>query len=130
MFDASAVSPIVSVVVATESINGVTVDGLNAQEAPFGKPLQIKLTVELNPFSGVTLRVTLPLPPGLIVMVPGDALNVKSGAGRFMTYVAEAAGLLRKLGTTAIALIVSDELTLTEDDTYEFVVGVVPSNVK
>jgi hypothetical protein len=43
---------------------GVTLDGLNEQLAPVGRPLQLKLTDWLNPVAGVSVIVVVPLPPG------------------------------------------------------------------
>lgn len=55
MFDVVSVS----MLVAGEPL-GVTVDGLKLQTEATST-LQIKLTVWLNPFSGVTVRVTVPV---------------------------------------------------------------------
>lgn len=94
-FDASAPPVIVSAVVVTEPSKGCTVGGLKAHAAPFGKPLQVKFTVELKPFCGVTVRVKLPCPPEFIVSEAGVAPKLKSGAGRLITYVAEETELSR-----------------------------------
>lgn len=40
--------------------DGGAVVGLNEQGAPLGSPEQVKLTAELKPFCGVTVRVTGP----------------------------------------------------------------------
>jgi len=45
-------------VVAALPPDGVTVVGLNEQVAPLGSPEQVKLTNELKPFCGVTVRLT------------------------------------------------------------------------
>ncbi len=45
--------------VAIAAPDGVTWAGLNPQVAPVGRPEQLKLTVELNPPSGVTVTVTI-----------------------------------------------------------------------
>lgn len=52
----------VSFVVAAAP-EGVTVDGLNEHEAPVGSPEQAKLTEELKPFCGVTVKVVVTCPP-------------------------------------------------------------------
>ena len=52
----ASVSPVMVSVVEAEVPDGVTVEGLKAQEAPLGNPLQAKFTVELKPFWGVTVK--------------------------------------------------------------------------
>ena len=42
---------------------GVTVVGLKEHVAPTGSPEHAKLTAVLNPYCGVTVRVTIPCPP-------------------------------------------------------------------
>jgi hypothetical protein len=43
--------------------------GLKMQLAPWGKPVHAKLTVCLNPFSGVTVMVIVPVPPFVTFML-------------------------------------------------------------
>jgi hypothetical protein len=50
---------------------GVTDEGLKLHVASEGSPLQVKLTCELNPFNGVTVKVAVPLCPATIVRVDG-----------------------------------------------------------
>ena len=58
-------------VVLTAAPLGVSMGGLNLQPASAGRPLQVKLTWELNPFSGVTVKVAVPLCPATMVSVVG-----------------------------------------------------------
>jgi len=60
---------------------GVTVAGAKEQVAVAGSPEQAKLTAELKPFCGVTVRVTDPWLPELTVNEAGDAPRVKLGGG-------------------------------------------------
>lgn len=86
-FAACALAEMVSWVVAALP-DGVTVEGLNEQLVPLGNPELAKLTVELNPFCGVTVSVTAPSPPELTVNEPGDAPNVKlGGLGTYGEYI-------------------------------------------
>lgn len=58
---------------------GVTDAGANVQPKPAGNPEHVKFTALLNePECGVTLTLTIPLPPGLSVTEDGVAprLNV------------------------------------------------------
>jgi hypothetical protein len=59
--------------VVTAAPDGATVVGLNEQLAFAGNPEQAKLTVELNPFCGVTVRIVVPCAPELTVIDAGDA---------------------------------------------------------
>jgi hypothetical protein len=43
--------------------------GLKMQLAPWGKPVHAKLTDCLNPFSGVTVMVIVPVPPFVTFML-------------------------------------------------------------
>ena len=56
---------------------GVTVVGLKKQVTPLGSPEHAKLTAELKPFWGVTVRVTAPWPPESTMSEVGDAPSVK-----------------------------------------------------
>jgi hypothetical protein len=62
----------VSWVVTAPVPEGVTVAGLNVQLTPGCKPVQAKLTVESNPFCGVTVSVTMPWLPEAIVSEVGE----------------------------------------------------------
>jgi hypothetical protein len=77
---ACAPTAIVSCVV-TAAPEGVTVAGLNEQVAFAGNPEQAKLTVELNPFIGVIVRVVDPCEPELTVSDVGEAVKVNVGGG-------------------------------------------------
>jgi hypothetical protein len=58
---------------------GVTADGLKEHVTPIGSPEHAKLTVELKPFCGVTVKVAVPCPPDLTVSELGEAPSVKFG---------------------------------------------------
>jgi hypothetical protein len=73
-----ALLEIVSWVVAGEP-EGVTVAGLKAHVAPVGSPEHAKLTVESNPFPGVTVSVTVPCSVAVPVSEVGEAVSVKKG---------------------------------------------------
>ena len=45
----------------------LTVAGLKAQVAPAGRSEQVNVTGDLKPFSGVTVRVRLPVAPAAMV---------------------------------------------------------------
>jgi len=51
-------------VVAKAPADGLTFGGLKLQVAPVGRPEQAKVRVWLNPFSGETVIVKVPDPPG------------------------------------------------------------------
>ena len=59
---------------------GVTVDGEKLHVLAAGNPEQVKLTVWLKPFCGVTVMVVVPDWPGLMVTDAGLKLTVKLGA--------------------------------------------------
>jgi hypothetical protein len=73
-----AVVPRVSVLVTGAPL-GVTLEGLNEQLAPVGRPLQLKLTESLNPPTGVTVMVEVPELPGTRLTDVGEAEMLKSG---------------------------------------------------
>lgn len=54
--------------------------GRNAQADALGKPLQLKVTVCVEPFCGVTVRATVPDWPATIVSAVGLADTAKSAA--------------------------------------------------
>jgi hypothetical protein len=64
--------------------DGVTVDGEKLHDVPASNPEQPNKTVELNPFSGVTVIVVDPLWPAVTVMEAGVAVTEKSSTGRLM----------------------------------------------
>jgi hypothetical protein len=123
-----AAEDIVRVVVAAPLV-GVTVIGLNLHAAPAGRPEQVKLTADLNPFCGVTVNVTVPWPLEMIVSAFADSASAKVG-GRLMVYIAVATELAAYPGAIAIASMVSVADTVTGPlYTVELVVGKVPSVV-
>jgi hypothetical protein len=66
------------IVVAEEPVPlGVTVAGLKLQEAPVGRPEQVKLTCWLNPPLGVTLMVLVAELPAATVALVGLAARAK-----------------------------------------------------
>jgi hypothetical protein len=67
-----------------------TVVGAKLHDEPLGKPVQVKATVdaEENPFSGVTVTVSVPELPTVSVSVAGEAPRLKSGAGELAWVVA------------------------------------------
>jgi hypothetical protein len=81
-------------VVEVGASDGVTVGGEKLHEAPEGNPEQLNETAELNPFSGVTEIVVVPLWPPAIVNDVGEAATEKSAAGRVIVYTALATALL------------------------------------
>lgn len=52
---------------------------------PAGSPEHAKLIAELNPYCGVTVSVTAPCPPELIVRDLGDAPRVNAAGGADVT---------------------------------------------
>jgi hypothetical protein len=50
--------------------------GLNAAVTPLGKPVAERLTLPLNPFSGVTVMVLVPLALCAMFRLPGEADSV------------------------------------------------------
>ncbi len=54
--------------------------GLNEAATPLGRPDADKLTLPLNPFSGVMAIVLVPTVPCMMLRLPGDAERVKLGA--------------------------------------------------
>lgn len=73
-----ALIAIVSWVVAA-SPDGVTVSWSKEHVAPLGRPEQVKVTGELNPFSGVTVSMSAAWPPELTVSEGSETLRTKSG---------------------------------------------------
>jgi hypothetical protein len=65
--------------VAAAAPEGVTVAGLKEQDVPLGNPEQAKVTGELKPLDGVTVRVAVPELPELTVRAAGEAAKVKLG---------------------------------------------------
>ena len=54
--------------------------GLNAAVTPLGNPDADKLTLPLKPFTGLTVTVSAPLAPCVMLTLFGDADRLKSGA--------------------------------------------------
>ena len=73
--DAAAVLAAMSVSV----LEVVAVAGLKDAVTPDGNPEAAKLTVPLNPFSGLTVMVLVPLDPAPIVSEPEDAVSPNDG---------------------------------------------------
>ena len=65
-------------VLVTAAPLGVTEVGLKPHIASEGNPLHVKLTGELNPFSGVTVNVAIPLFPATMVRADGFTDSWKS----------------------------------------------------
>jgi hypothetical protein len=63
---------------------GVSVAGLKLHPTEAGRPVQAKLTVPVNPFSGVTVSVAVAGTELVSVPLPGLMPKVKSGAGAVM----------------------------------------------
>lgn len=61
--------------------DGVTVAGLKAHVVPVGSPEHAKLTAELKPYCGVTVRVAVPGLPDCTVSEDVETPNVKLAAG-------------------------------------------------
>jgi len=75
-----AVVEIVTCVIAACVPSSVIDIGTNAQADALGRPLQLKLTVCVEPFCGVTVNATVPDCPATIVRLPGLAETLKSAA--------------------------------------------------
>jgi len=87
--DALTFVAIVSVDVAA-SAPGVTLAGLKLQVALAGKPEQLRVVAELNPFDGVTVTVAVVVPPAVIVADVGLVPIEKLGGGVEMVMVCAA----------------------------------------
>jgi hypothetical protein len=74
---AATEAPTVNVTLLAALVEAVL--GLNAAVTPEGSPDTIKLTVPVNPFWPLTLRVLLPLPACGTVRLTGEALRLKLG---------------------------------------------------
>jgi hypothetical protein len=72
--DDCAAVEIVSTAVAALP-EGVIVAGSKEQLAPLGRPEQAKLTAELKPYWGVTVRVTVPELPDWTVSEAGEVVS-------------------------------------------------------
>ena len=80
-------APMAAVALAVNVTVLVVVAGfvLNDAVTPLGRPEADKLTLPLNPLSGVILIVLAPLVPCVIVKLVGDAESVKFAAGAGLT---------------------------------------------
>jgi hypothetical protein len=78
------------IVTGTGDPTGVTISGLMAQVAPAGSPEHEIEMAELNPFSGVTVRLTVPCCPELTVREVGETEREKAGGDKSIRYAAEA----------------------------------------
>jgi hypothetical protein len=52
---------------------------LNDAVTPVGRPEAVSATVPVNPFSGLTVMVLVPLVPSLMATILGEAERLKSG---------------------------------------------------
>lgn len=68
-------------VVDAAKAEGVIVEGEKLHVTPAGRPEQPKLTVELNPLEGVTVREAVPLWPAMMVRETGVTATEKSAGG-------------------------------------------------
>jgi hypothetical protein len=59
----------------------VVLAGFNVAVTPAGRPDADKLTVPVNPFSGVTVTVLVPVEPWTTLTLLGEAETEKSGVG-------------------------------------------------
>src|SRR5262245_42341603 len=59
----------------------VVFGGLNEAVTPLGRPKAFKLTLPLKPFCGATVIVLVPLAPGAMLTLAGEADSVKLGNG-------------------------------------------------
>src|SRR5580704_14822755 len=66
---------------AVEAPEGVIDAGLKVQLASEGSPLQLRVTCELNPFTGVIVTVAVPLWPAAILREPVPNVKLKVGVG-------------------------------------------------
>jgi hypothetical protein len=87
-FIAVAVPEKVTVDVAAAP-DGVIVAGLKLQLTPVGKPEQVKLTAELNPLLGVTVRVAVAAVEPVSDPLAGLIEIAKSGVGALIVSVSE-----------------------------------------
>lgn len=73
--------PVVAVLVADSvRVLGVVAEaGLNAAVTPLGSPDADRLTLPLKPFTGLTVTVSVPLVPWVILTLFGEADRLKSG---------------------------------------------------
>jgi hypothetical protein len=85
-----AVGPVVVIVIAEVAAcvpSSVTDGGTNAHAAPAGNPVQLNITVCVDPFAGVTVKPTMPEVPAATVTDPGVATTLKSPTAAFTTCV-------------------------------------------
>src|SRR5580658_114676 len=72
--------PVVAVLLAVSVSTLVPVVGFpNAAVTPLGRPDAARVTLPVNPFRSVTVIVLVPLPPCVIVRLPGESDKVKLG---------------------------------------------------
>jgi hypothetical protein len=73
--------PVVAVLLAVSVSTLVPVVGFvpNAAVTPLGRPDAARVTLPVNPPTSVTVIVLVPLPPCVIVRLPGESDNVKVG---------------------------------------------------
>ena len=51
----------------------------NSAVTPVGRPEAAKVTLPLNPFTGATVIVLVPLPPWIRFKLPGESVSMKPG---------------------------------------------------
>jgi len=59
--------------------------GLRVQLRPAGETADVRVTVPVNPLTGATVMVEVPVAPARIATLVGLAVTVKSGAGPTVT---------------------------------------------
>ena len=88
----NAADDVLMVTVSTLVPVAESVAGVNEQRLAVGRPEQLKLTVELKPFTIATLTVVLEAGRfGGMTICPLESENVKSGTGGAVTTIAETA---------------------------------------
>jgi len=70
-------------VVEAAAPDGATAAGEKLHVVPTGNPEQLNDTDDVNPFTGVTEMVLVPLCPGATVSDAGKAVIEKSGVGTY-----------------------------------------------
>ena len=81
--------PVVAELLAASVSTLLPVVGFVANSAvtPLGRPEAAKVTLPLNPFTGATVTVLVPLPPWIRFKVPGELVSVKPGMAPAVPWV-------------------------------------------
>lgn len=76
-------APVVAVLLAerVKVLVFVALAGLKDAVTPLGKPVAVKATLPLKPFTALTVMVLMPLAPWVMVKLLGEAERVKFGGG-------------------------------------------------